>query len=758
MTRRMLIDGAHSEEIRVVITEGTKLLDYDIESSTKTQNKGNIYLAKVMRVEPSLQAAFVDYGGNRHGFLAFNEIHPDYYQIPVEDREALKEHVAEFEEAAIAAKEHLEDIDGDGDLVLDDGAEIDAEKTPEEESERPNEQTEVTDPIESPNTENSHEEVVPATFPSKTIAGDDPEKEDQKATSRIGNRFIPRRYKIQEVIKRNQIILIQVVKEERGNKGAALTSYLSLAGRYCVLMPNVTRGNGGVSRKITNASDRRRMREMLTALEVPEGMGVIMRTAGMQRNKSEIKRDFDYLIRLWEDVRHKTLESSAPTLVYEEGDLVKRAIRDLYTREVEEIWVEGQGTYQIAKKLMRMMMPSHAKRVQPYKDNSMPMFHRYQVENQIEAMHNPIVQLKSGGYLVINPTEALVAIDVNSGRATKERNIEETATKTNLEAASEIAYQIKLRDLAGLIVIDFIDMEERSNQRAVEKRFKDSVRVDRARIQVGRISSFGLLELSRQRMRPSLVESSTQTCPNCGGTGNVRSTESMTLHALRILEEEGTRMRSSEVSLALPNQVALYLLNEKREALDAIESKYQIRIRIIGNDSINPNEIEIERTKAKNSNLNSPKQDKEEETREKSEEKLPKRKRPRRRRRRKNEVEEDITSTELKPDDTEGGPEPGNDIEKPDEEKSGRRRRGKRGGRRRRVQTAVKPLDTKSNFENNFNDDSSLKEASDKTEEKTVFASDDSAIKSSEVSAEMGSNVKGPDKPAKRGWWQRILE
>jgi len=350
MTRRMLIDGAHSEETRVVITEGTKLLDYDIESSTKTQNKGNIYLAKVMRVEPSLQAAFVDYGGNRHGFLAFNEIHPDYYQIPVEDREALKEHVAEFEDAAIAAKEHLEDIDGDGDLVLDDGAEIDAEKTPEEESERPNEQTEVTDPIESPNTENSHEEVVPATFPSKTIAGDDPEKEDQKATSRIGNRFIPRRYKIQEVIKRNQIILIQVVKEERGNKGAALTSYLSLAGRYCVLMPNVTRGNGGVSRKITNASDRRRMREMLTALEVPEGMGVIMRTAGMQRNKSEIKRDFDYLIRLWEDVRHKTLESSAPTLVYEEGDLVKRAIRDLYTREVEEIWVEGQGTYQIAKK------------------------------------------------------------------------------------------------------------------------------------------------------------------------------------------------------------------------------------------------------------------------------------------------------------------------------------------------------------------------------------------------------------------------
>ena len=789
MTRRMLIDGAHSEEIRVVITEGKKLLDYDIESSTKTQNKGNIYLAKVMRVEPSLQAAFVDYGGNRHGFLAFNEIHPDYYQIPVEDREALKKHVGEFEEAALAAKEHLEDIDGDGELVLDDGAGTDPEQGSETESAVENEQTEFREPIEVSDTPNSRLMEAPATFSSVSIATDDlvnedhsiaaaaieidkeknknreyierenedPFAENGQTISRSDNRSIPRRYKIQEVIKRNQIILIQVVKEERGNKGAALTSYLSLAGRYCVLMPNVTRGNGGVSRKITSSADRRRMREMLTALDVPEGMGVIMRTAGIQRNKSEIKRDFDYLIRLWDDVRSKTLESSAPTLVYEEGDLVKRAIRDLYTREVEEIWVEGQDTYQSAKKLMRMMMPSHAKRVQPYKDNLMPMFHRYQVENQIEAMHNPVVQLKSGGYLVLNPTEALVAIDVNSGRATKERNIEETATKTNLEAASEIAYQIKLRDLAGLIVIDFIDMEERSNQRAVEKKFKDSVRADRARIQVGRISNFGLLELSRQRMRPSLVENSTQTCPNCGGTGNVRSTESMTLHALRVLEEEGTRMRSSEVSLTLPNQIALYLLNEKRDALDAIESKYEMRIRILGNDSTNPNEIEIERRKANSADTGPSVKEKAQELEEKSEDKVPKRKRPRRRRRRKNDINEDITLSEATPDNTEEDSLPRNSVKNTDEEQPGRRRRGKRGGRRRNTRAKTENQNAKENIENDLGNGSSLRGVSTETRNKSAPKKSDSEVKKSE-GTKVGFDSKAHEKPPKRGWWQRILD
>ncbi|MEC9077780.1 MAG: Rne/Rng family ribonuclease [Pseudomonadota bacterium] len=789
MTRRMLIDGAHSEEIRVVITEGKKLLDYDIESSTKTQNKGNIYLAKVMRVEPSLQAAFVDYGGNRHGFLAFTEIHPDYYQIPVEDREALKKHVGEFEEAALAAKEHLEDIDGDGELVLDDGAGTDPDQGSETKSAAENEQTEFREPTEVSNNPNSRLVEAPATFSPESIATDDlvreahsieaatieidkektksrenieretedPFAENGKTTPRSDNRSIPRRYKIQEVIKRNQIILIQVVKEERGNKGAALTSYLSLAGRYCVLMPNVTRGNGGVSRKITSSADRRRMREMLTALDVPEGMGVIMRTAGIQRNKSEIKRDFDYLIRLWDDVRNKTLESSAPALVYEEGDLVKRAIRDLYTREVEEIWVEGQDTYQSAKKLMRMMMPSHAKRVQPYKDNLMPMFHRYQVENQIEAMHNPVVQLKSGGYLVLNPTEALVAIDVNSGRATKERNIEETATKTNLEAASEIAYQIKLRDLAGLIVIDFIDMEERSNQRAVEKKFKDSVRADRARIQVGRISNFGLLELSRQRMRPSLVENSTQTCPNCGGTGNVRSTESMTLHALRILEEEGTRMRSSEISLTLPNQIALYLLNEKRDALDAIESKYEMRIRILGNDSTNPNEIEIDRRKANSSDTGPSIKEKAEEIEEKSEDKVPKRKRPRRRRRKKNDINEDISLSEAKPESTEGDPLPRNSVQNTDEEQSGRRRRGKRGGRRRNTRSKIENQNAKENIGNDLSDGSTLKKMSTETRNKSAPKKNDSEVKKPE-GTKFGSDSKAHEKPAKRGWWQRILD
>lgn len=789
MTRRMLIDGAHSEEIRVVITEGNKLLDYDIESSTKTQNKGNIYLAKVMRVEPSLQAAFVDYGGNRHGFLAFTEIHPDYYQIPVEDREALKKHVSEFEEAALAAKEHLEDIDGDGELVLDVGVGSDSEQGSETETAAENEQTEFPEPIEVLDTPNSLVVEAPATFSSKSIATDDFGKEDHsieaakieidkeknknqedierenedpfaengKTTPRSDNRSIPRRYKIQEVIKRNQIILIQVVKEERGNKGAALTSYLSLAGRYCVLMPNVTRGNGGVSRKITSSADRRRMREMLTALEVPEGMGVIMRTAGTQRNKSEIKRDFDYLIRLWDDVRSKTLESSAPALVYEEGDLVKRAIRDLYTREVEEIWVEGQDTYQSAKKLMRMMMPSHAKRVQPYKDNLMPMFHRYQVENQIEAMHNPVVQLKSGGYLVLSPTEALVAIDVNSGRATKERNIEETAKKTNLEAASEIAYQIKLRDLAGLIVIDFIDMEERSNQRAVEKKFKDSVRADRARIQVGRISTFGLLELSRQRMRPSLVENSTQTCPHCGGTGYVRSTESMTLHALRILEEEGTRMRSSEVSVTLPNQIALYLLNEKRDALDAIESKYEMRIRILGNDSTNPNELEIERKKAGSADSGPSEQEKAQEIQEKSEEKAPKRKRPRRRRRKKNDIDEDTTLSDAKPDNTEGDSLPRNSVQNTDEEKSGRQRRGKRGGRRRNTRAKTEIQSVKDNIGNDLSNGSTVKEVSTETKNKSDPQNSDSEVKKSEIS-KVSSDSKAHEKPAKRGWWQRILD
>ena len=487
MTKRMLIDGSHPEEIRVVITDGSRLDEYDIETSTKTQLKGNIYLAKVTRVEPSLQAAFVDYGGGRHGFLAFSEIHPDYYQIPIEDREALKQDLAQLEGKAQAAQAHIDEIDGevaetdDGDAdesEIGDIGEEAAEDTPETDEDAAGEDAAGEDAAGDADTDvadtDSSSDLIDAAAPedqpseeseaaadsaadssdNETTGEDTPPK---KGRERRGNPM--RRYKIQEVIKRRQILLVQVVKEERGNKGAAITTYMSLAGRYCVLMPNATRSGGGVSRKITSAADRRRLRDLLKDLNVPEGMGVIMRTAGMERNKSEIKRDFDYLMRLWEDVRALTLQSAAPALVYEEGDLIKRAIRDLYSRDIEEVAVEGTEAYQAAKKLMRLMMPSHAKRVQPYRD-AIPLFHRYQVETQLESMHNPVVQLNSGGYIVIDTTEALVAIDVNSGRSTKERNIEETAVKTNSEAATEIGRQLRLRDLAGLIVIDFIDMEE----------------------------------------------------------------------------------------------------------------------------------------------------------------------------------------------------------------------------------------------------------------------------------------------------------
>ncbi|HEX7969798.1 MAG TPA: ribonuclease E/G, partial [Stellaceae bacterium] len=406
-----------------------------------------------------------------------------------------------------------------------------------------------------------------------------------------------RHYKIQEVIKRRQIMLVQVTKEERGNKGAALTTFLSLAGRYCVLMPNTPRG-GGVSRKITSIADRRRLKDLMSDLDVPEGMGVIVRTAGSERSKAEIKRDFEYLMRLWDDIRDLTLKSTAPALIYEEGNLIKRSIRDLYTRDIDEVIVDGEEGYETAKAFMKMLMPSHAKRIKLYRDPTVPLFHRYQVESQIDAIHSPVVQLRSGGYIVINPTEALVAIDVNSGRSTKERNIEETALKTNLEAAEEIARQLRLRDLAGLVVIDFIDMEEHRNQAAVERKLKEAMRHDRARIQLGRISPFGLLELSRQRLRPSLLEASTQPCPHCNGTGHIRSTESTALHVLRAIEEEGMRRRSAEISVAVPTAVALYILNHKRDALAQAEQRYGFRVAIGSDDSLIPPAFRLERLRA----------------------------------------------------------------------------------------------------------------------------------------------------------------
>ena len=661
MARRMLIDATHPEETRVVVLNGNRLEEFDFETSTKKQIKGNIYLAKITRVEPSLQAAFVEYGGNRHGFLAFSEIHPDYYRIPVSDREAM---MAE-ERAAHDADDHDNGYGGNGHVVQrddqpdytveadehhphdddahahehdhshdhdhgdDHGHAHDDGQEPAAEAEAAHEpaQHQATDEGLSPATQYAPEESVPdfaaeptppadetqpgdtspaeteATVtsvvevhdepvPVETVGGD--EFEEVQARPRVRHY---RNYKIQEVIKRRQIILIQVTKEERGNKGAALTTYLSLAGRYCVLMPNAGRG-GGVSRKITSAADRRRLKELMEELEVPEGMGIIVRTAGSERSKAEIKRDYEYLLRLWDDIRELTLRSSAPALIYEEGNLIKRAIRDLYSRDMEEILVEGEEGYRTAKEFMRMLMPSHSARVKAYRDPAIPLLHRFQVDSQIDQIHNPVVQLRSGGYIVINPTEALVSIDVNSGRATKERNIEETATKTNLEAAEEIARQLRLRDLAGLVVIDFIDMEETRNQKAVEGRLKDAMKTDRARIQLGRISAFGLLELSRQRLRSSLIEASTQPCPHCNGTGTIRSTESTALVVLRALEEEGIRRRTAEVTIYVPTQIALYVLNQKRDALGQIEARYGFHVTVAQDDSLIPPAFRLERVRA----------------------------------------------------------------------------------------------------------------------------------------------------------------
>jgi ribonuclease E len=658
----MLIDGTHPEETRVVVLTGNRLDEFDFETSTKSQLKGNIYLAKVTRVEPSLQAAFVEYGGNRHGFLAFSEIHPDYYQIPVADREALLAEEARLQAKADAEAE-ADEAEGTERAEREDG---DEESPPELEAigygvpaeedephddepyEEPHDHEHAFGPEDTAHDRDPHADapavdaapseapdaaaqeaaaldhspyaeisIAPSEAPDAVVSHDEPAQAEDgngaehpvaERVETIGGdeteevverrRVRPlRRYKIQEVIKRRQILLVQVVKEERGNKGAALTTYLSLAGRYSVLMPNTARG-GGISRKIANPADRRKLRKVLSELEIPPEMGVIMRTAGVERSKPEIKRDLDFLLRAWDQVRELTLRSTAPCLVYEEGNLIKRAIRDLYTKDIDEVWVEGEQAYQTAKTFMRMLMPSQAKKVQRYADPSMPLFYRYQVEGQLAQMHSPVVQLKSGGYIVINPTEALVAIDVNSGRATRERNIEETATKTNLEAADEVARQLRLRDLAGLIVIDFIDMEEGRNQRAVERRLKEAMKSDRARLQVGRISPFGLLELSRQRLRPSLLEASTEVCPLCRGAGHVRSTESTAVHVLRAIEEEGIRHRSEHITVAVPTEVALYILNQKRAVLTSIEARYGFAVDIIADNTLIPPDFKLERVKA----------------------------------------------------------------------------------------------------------------------------------------------------------------
>ena len=679
MPKKMLIDATHAEETRVVVVDGNKVEEFDFESENKRQLAGNIYLAKVTRVEPSLQAAFVDYGGNRHGFLAFSEIHPDYYQIPIADRQALMEEEQAYAEAqqrqeeeedapkkrgrgrrgrskaqtiatedAVQQSEVDEDqvsgmetidltdeseisgvgakstspetADGDDAAVVGDdlmGAQDDSseggetiaaqeiadekeQETIAEAAQVPGDQgaagssLEISDEQDVKDADDAGEERKPSSAErDETI--ESISDDDDTFDLRPARKPRPRRYKIQEVVKVRQIMLVQVVKEERGNKGAALTTYLSLAGRYCVLMPNTARG-GGISRKITNVVDRKKLKEIAHELEVPKGAGLIIRTAGAKRTKTEIKRDCEYLQRMWEQIRELTLQSMAPAKIYEEGDLIKRSIRDLYNREIDEVLIEGDRGYRIAKDFMKMIMPSHAKNVKSYQD-AMPLFARYQVESYLSSMFNPTVQLKSGGYIVIGVTEALVAVDVNSGRATKEGSIEDTALKTNLEAAEEVARQLRLRDLAGLIVIDFIDMDERKNNLAVEKRIKDKLKSDRARIQVGRISGFGLLEMSRQRLRPGMIEATTQPCPHCHGTGLIRSEDNLSLSILRQIEEEGVRQRSREVLVKCPVVIANFLINQKRDHIAQIEARYGLSVRIEAHPHLISPDFEIEKFK-----------------------------------------------------------------------------------------------------------------------------------------------------------------
>ncbi|HWA48765.1 MAG TPA: Rne/Rng family ribonuclease, partial [Dongiaceae bacterium] len=739
MAKVMLIDATHPEETRVAVVDGRKLEEFDVEIASRRPLKGNIYLAKVTRVEPSLQAAFVEYGGNRHGFLAFSEIHPDYYRIPVADRERLLRDAAADDDDDIEAEtdsrrqrgrqprraeadaqpdspsptEIAVGIDRDHDHA-EPGSDWPAqeqpayEQPPYEQSGDPHADTVTaahdeheheaapnssggdneddrdrpmlspwedatadqapesaplatderepmpletprfelrSEPVEEPATisdapvsvsaehgeerfgaegdapssaeiaiENgnadlpapaqgelvevqTNPEVVDLVGGDEPAPQDDPELDEEQARRRRMRNL--RRYKIQEVIKRRQILLVQVTKEERGNKGAALTTYLSLAGRYCVLMPNTDRG-GGISRRITSVNDRKRLKSIIDDLDAPDGMAVIVRTAGMERAKPEIKRDFEYLLRLWDEIRELTLKSSAPAQIYEEASLIKRSIRDLYTRDIGDIVVSGDEAYRGARAFMRTLAPSHLRRVQHYRDTSQPLFQRYQIESQIAGIHEPVVHLKSGGYIVINQTEALVAIDVNSGRATRERNIEETALRTNSEAAEEVARQLRLRDLAGLIVIDFIDMEENRNNAAVERRLKEALKNDRARIQIGRISSFGLLEMSRQRLHPSLVEASTEICPHCRGSGRMRSVESTALHVLRMVEEEIARTFSPGVTIFVPTSVALFILNHKRASIEEIEQRRGVRIYLQADDSLTPPEYRLDRIKLLN--------------------------------------------------------------------------------------------------------------------------------------------------------------
>ena len=827
MSRQMLIDAAHPEETRVVTLNNNRLEEFDLESANKKQLKGNIYLAKVTRVEPSLQAAFVDYGGNRHGFLPFSEIHPDYYRIPIADREAL---IAE--EAALRRDDNDQEANDDteesgkrargrrrggrgrrakasnrtvktagpapedGDPA--DGAPVEAELDAGETDEAPDREpgneapetasddawaddrdtaedaaeAEAEDAAETPADEkpkarrraatgrDEDVEEVEAETKVDTVGGDEAE-EDAKRRARL-----MRRYKIQEVIKRRQVLLVQVTKEERGNKGAALTTYLSLAGRYCVLMPNTNKG-GGISRKIANATDRRKLKKIVSELSIPEGMAVIVRTAGSQRTKPEIRRDYEYLLRLWNEIRENTMESMAPSPIHEEANLMTRAIRDLYTREMDEVLVAGDEGYKSAKAFMKSLMPSHARKVKLYKDPALPLFQKFRVENQLDAMHSSTVQLRSGGYIVINPTEALVAIDVNSGRATRERHIEETALRTNLEAAEEVARQLRLRDLAGLIVIDFIDMEESRHNRAVERKLKEAMRNDRARIQLGGISPFGLLELSRQRLRPSLQESSTVACPRCAGSGRLRSVDSTALHVLRMLEEEGVRRPGGRVRLAVPTEVALHILNRNRARLVEIEQRYEFTVEVERDDDLIPPDHELRHMAERRDS------DDDDETgaprarprsRDRDRDRDDDGRKRRRKRHGKGREESGGEEAEAEsPGETGAAPESGEDAraapaagdedDGDDEGRKSRRRRGKRGGRRRSRRREAGEIAARDSGEPGRTEASDGEESADAVSDTTVADSAEEAPTQASKAgdAETAEERPGEARPRRRG-------
>ena len=735
MTKRMLIDAVHPEETRVVVLNNNQIDEFDFESSSKAPLRGNIYLAKVTRVEPSLQAAFVEYGGNRHGFLAFNEIHPDYYQIPVSDREELlREQAAEDRENAASHDAETEDGDNeDGD----------------------------------DNDENSQAGEV------EDVGGD----AHEEASTPLNRRALYRKYKIQEVIKRRQIILVQVLKEERGNKGAALTTYLSLAGRYCVLMPNTARG-GGISRKINNATDRKKLKTIVGKLDVPEGMGLIVRTAGAQRTLAEIRRDWQYLWRLWENVREITVNSSAPALVYEEGNLIQRCIRDIYSKDFDEVVVSGADGYKLARSYMKLLMPSHARKVKQHTETG-ALFRQTSVEDKLAAMFNPVVTLPSGGYLVINQTEALVAVDVNSGKSTREYSIEKTALATNLEAATEVARQARLRDLAGLLVIDFIDMDEGRNNRAVEKRLKEALKIDRARIQVGRISSFGLLEMSRQRMRSGVLEGSSETCPHCNGSGMLRSVESRALHVLRQIDERAGKYSEGVLTVHVPEDVATYLLNNKRTQILDIETQAGLRVVVQADRDLTamemaftlPDQTESEGTIRMEGDPAALADD--------AAAARPKRNR----RRRNNKTQQERNEEAVAEDAEETGDETDTataDSEDGEEGKTKRRRRrGRRGGRRRRRnedgETLASEESSDEGSEANADDDNADAIASDtqgevapevettdaetpETEEAETAdstADADTVVEMASAEAAQNTSDDAEAEPARKGWWRR---